>query len=304
MIPSHARKRLFLVSPLDGSARPLTEKLLERPRLLARIRDLIPDPDRAHLVPYNTTELERDLAVQLGIPMYGADPQLLPLRDEDGLPAALRRGGRPASARRRGSALARDVVDAIAALRAREARARAGARQAERGRLGRRQRAGRPRGLPAPGATASRAAIEERVAGDELRARERDLRRLRRRSSSERGGIVEERISGEEFRSPSVQLRVTPLGEVELLSTHDQLLGGPSGQSYLGCRFPADPATRRRSRAEAAKVGERLAREGVIGRFALDFVTVRDAKAPGSRTRSRSTCARAARRTRSSRCSS
>ena len=40
------------------------------------------------------------------------------------------------------------------------------------------------------------------------------------------GGVVEERIAGEEFRSPSVQLRVTPLGEVELLSTHDQLLGG------------------------------------------------------------------------------
>ena len=57
----------------------------------------------------------------------------------------------------------------------------------------------------------------------------------------ERGGIVEERIVGDELRSPSVQLRVTPLGEVELLSTHDQLLGGPSGQSYLGCRFPADP---------------------------------------------------------------
>jgi len=37
-----------------------------------------------------------------------------------------------------------------------------------------------------------------------------------------------------------VQLRITPLGAVDLLSTHDQLLGGPSGQSYLGCVFPAD----------------------------------------------------------------
>ena len=63
VIPSHARPRLHLLAPLDGSARPLTEKLLERPRLLRRIRALIPDPDRAHLVPYNTTELERDLAV-------------------------------------------------------------------------------------------------------------------------------------------------------------------------------------------------------------------------------------------------
>ena len=75
VIPSHARKRLFLPSPLDGSARPLSQKLLERPRLLEHIRSLIPDPHRAHLVPYNTTELERDLAVALGIPMYGADPR-------------------------------------------------------------------------------------------------------------------------------------------------------------------------------------------------------------------------------------
>src|SRR5438105_10339216 len=75
VIPSHARRRLFLVSPLDGSPRPLTEKLLERPRLLRQLRDLIPDKDRAHLVPYNTTEIERDLAVRLGIPMYGSDPK-------------------------------------------------------------------------------------------------------------------------------------------------------------------------------------------------------------------------------------
>ena len=47
----------------------------------------------------------------------------------------------------------------------------------------------------------------------------------------ERKGVVEERIMGEEFRSPSVQLRVTPLGKVELLSTHDQLLGGPTGKA-------------------------------------------------------------------------
>ena len=92
----------------------------------------------------------------------------------------------------------------------------------------------------------------------------------------ERGGIVEEVISGEEIRSPSVQLRVTPSGHVELLSTHDQVLGGPSGQSYLGCRFPADFAYSQAIVAEAEIIGARLAREGVIGRFAIDFVSVRD----------------------------
>src|SRR2546428_307454 len=75
VIPSHARARLHLVAPLDGSAQPLSVKLLERPRLIERIRALIADPDRAHLVPFNTTELERDLALALGIPMYGADPR-------------------------------------------------------------------------------------------------------------------------------------------------------------------------------------------------------------------------------------
>src|SRR5216683_7142890 len=38
VIPSHARQRLFLISPLDLSVLPLTEKLLERPRLMERIR--------------------------------------------------------------------------------------------------------------------------------------------------------------------------------------------------------------------------------------------------------------------------
>jgi len=91
----------------------------------------------------------------------------------------------------------------------------------------------------------------------------------------EREAVVEERIMGEEFRSPSVQLRITPLGGVELLSTHDQLLGGPSGQSYLGCTFPAHTGYAALITRESAKIGRRLAKEGVIGRFALDFVVVR-----------------------------
>ncbi len=94
----------------------------------------------------------------------------------------------------------------------------------------------------------------------------------------ERGGIVEELITGVELRSPSVQLRVTPTGAIELLSTHDQLLGGPSGQTYLGCRFPADFAYARAISAEAVTIGTRLAKEGVLGRFAIDFVVAKDAE--------------------------
>jgi hypothetical protein len=90
------------------------------------------------------------------------------------------------------------------------------------------------------------------------------------------GGIVEERIVGEELTSPSVQLRARPDGSVELLSTHDQLLGGASGQSYLGCVFPADPAYSRLISEPGERIGERLAAAGALGRFAIDFVAVKD----------------------------
>ncbi len=75
VIRSHAMRRLTLLSPYDDTARPLSLKLLERPRLLERIEAAIHNKDRAHLVCYNTTYLERNLALRLGIPLYGADPR-------------------------------------------------------------------------------------------------------------------------------------------------------------------------------------------------------------------------------------
>lgn len=53
------------------------------------------------------------------------------------------------------------------------------------------------------------------------------------------GGIVEERIIGDDFCSPSVQVRASPEGGTEVLSTHDQILGGPTGQVYFGCKLPS-----------------------------------------------------------------
>ena len=92
----------------------------------------------------------------------------------------------------------------------------------------------------------------------------------------DQGGIVEERIDGESFRSPSVQLRISPSGQVDIMSTHDQVLGGPHGQTYFGCHFPADQEYAERIAAEGLKVGRRLAREGAIGRASVDFVATKD----------------------------
>jgi hypothetical protein len=43
VIPSHARSRLSLIHVDDAYPRPLSEKLLERPQVLARIAALIPN---------------------------------------------------------------------------------------------------------------------------------------------------------------------------------------------------------------------------------------------------------------------
>ena len=45
---SHARTRLTMLSTHDGSSRPLTLKILERPRLLQRIRYAIHDREHAY----------------------------------------------------------------------------------------------------------------------------------------------------------------------------------------------------------------------------------------------------------------
>src|SRR5256886_915275 len=274
VIPSHARPRLFLPSPLDGSVSPLSQKLLERPRLIERIRSLIPDPDRAHLVPFNTTNREKELALRLGIPMYGADPKFFPLGTKSGCRKIFLEEEVPHPLGHENLGTKEEVIEAIKEMRARKPSIKQVLIKLDEGVSGEGNALVDLSGLPPSEDSDARAALQDRV-----RAMRFELKGITydsyMKKLEERKGVVEERIAGEEFRSPSVQLRITPLGSVELLSTHDQLLGGPSGQSYLGCVFPADSGYASLITREAAKVAGRLAKEGVIGRFALDFVVVR-----------------------------
>ena len=277
VIPSHARQRLFLISPLDLSVRPLSDKLLERPKLMKRIRSLIMDPDRAHLVPFNTTNREKELALRLGIPMYGADPKFFPLGTKSGCRTIFMEENVPHPLGVENLGSKEELIEAIAQMQARKPSIKQVLVKLNEGVSGEGNAVIDLAGLPVAGGAdpgGEKAMLEER-----LRAMQFELKSATydsyMKKLQERKGVVEERIMGEEIRSPSVQLRVTPLGKVELLSTHDQLLGGPSGQSYLGCMFPADSGYAALITREAAKVGNRLAKEGVIGRFALDFVVVR-----------------------------
>jgi hypothetical protein len=276
VIPAHARARLHLVAANDGTPRPLATKLLERPRVLEEIRAHIPDRARCHLVPYATSLLERDLALALGIPLYGADPRLLAFGTKTGCRQLFADVGVSHPLGIENIIDLEGIVAALRKMREQKPEISEAIVKHNDGVSGRGNAVVDLRGAPAPGSADEISELRRRAEAmsfEDLRQTlDEYLAQLRAG-----GGIVEERISGVEMRSPSVQMRVTPLGEVEILSTHDQLLGGPSGQSYLGCCFPADFAYARAITAEAAKIGASLAREGVLGRFAVDFVVVQDA---------------------------
>src|SRR5262245_29658630 len=116
---SHARARLTLLCAHDASPRSLTEKILERPRLIQRIRDGIADPARAFMTVFNSTPLERRLSVLLGIPLNGVDPALTELGTKSGSRRVFREAGVALPEGFEGLRSENDVVEALAELRRR-----------------------------------------------------------------------------------------------------------------------------------------------------------------------------------------
>src|SRR4030095_1330645 len=75
--------------------------------------------------------------------------------------------------------------------------------------------------------------------------------------------------------SPSVQCVISPGKHVEVVSTHDQLLGGDDGQVFIGAIFPADKEYSISLAVEGTKIARALADKGALGRFAIDFISVK-----------------------------
>jgi hypothetical protein len=257
---AEARSRFVTISLCDGRNRPLSRKLLERPGAVARIKALIGDPDLGMLLPFATSEAEVELAVQLGIPLFGSHPDQAWLGTKKGSRRLFLEEGVPhprgleIDSRRYLQLAGREldgVTRAIVKL---------------------------DRGISGLGnAWVDLARVADDLEGA-LALEDTELSVPDYLAGlDDQGGIVEELVQGEDFRSPSAQLRMSPAGQVDILSTHDQVLGGPHGQTYFGCHFPADAEYAPRLAAEGLKVGRRLAQEGVIGRAAVDFVAVREA---------------------------
>ena len=270
----HARQRLKTLSCFDASSKSLTQKILERPRLIERIRQSIPQGHESHIACFNVTEAERTLAVRLKMPIYGCDPDLLYLGTKSfsrKIFKACNIDTPPGFEDLKGE---EDIINSLVTLK-----------------------------TTFPGLRKAVIKLNDGFSGEgnavfsfEDAPADNDLRRWIKEMLPHRlqivahdlvyesfiqkfhmmGGIVEAFIEGQYKAAPSVQCCITPLGATDIISTHDQVLGGESNQVFLGAHFPAN----NEYAIDIGKMGKRIAEEfktyGVLGRFAIDFISVKE----------------------------
>lgn len=262
LIPAHRRAdaRFRILDIDDGTPRSVAAKITADPAFQAELRGVIGGRP-AFIEPWNVTETERDMAVALGIPIHGTDPDLRRLGFKGNGRRLFRASGVPVPYGHEDVHDVDGLVTAIADILAHRPDCTGVVIKHDDSGAGDGNAVldlGPMRSAPDPDAW--------------LRRRLASLPDWYRADLAAQGGIVEERIVGDRFRSPSAQADIRPDGSVLVLATHEQVLGGDDGQVYLGCRFPADPAYAAELADHAHAVGQRLAAAGALGRFAIDFV--------------------------------
>jgi hypothetical protein len=270
----HARERLTLLSCYDASAKSLTEKILERPRLIEKIKQHIPDKEAAHLSCFNITNFERTLAVKLGIPLYGADPDLLYLGTKSGSRKLFKfcNVSLPDGYENLRNRI--DAIDALANLKTKNPLLRKAVIKMDDGFGGEGNAVFDYNGIEVNDNLFQQI---ENALWHQLKIVASDVNeQLYFEKFETMGGVVESFVEGVIKASPSVQCRITPLKQVEIISTHDQLLGGEDKQVFLGAFFPASEEYSAEIANVSRIISGELARQGVLGRFSIDFISVKE----------------------------
>lgn len=270
---NHARQRLTMLSCYDASSRPLTEKILERPRLIERIKQSINDIDAAHLTCFNITSLEKTLAVRLNIPLFGPNPDLFYEGSKSGGRKIFRDAGVHLPEGFEDLKTKEDVVKALAELKKNNPALRKAVIKMNDGFSG---DGNAIYNYPAVGVDKELAKNITGSFSGQLKIVAKDLtENIFFEKFGEMGGIVEAFLDGDVKTSPSVQCVINPLQKIDIVSTHDQLLGGEGGQIFLGAIFPASSEYNVSLATEGRKIAQALAKKGVVGRFAIDFISVK-----------------------------
>jgi hypothetical protein len=261
--PQDARSRLHMLAIGDAQARPLTAKMLERPDLVAQVKEIAADPAEAYLLPFNVTALEGRLAEWLGLPLYGPAPALIGLGSKTGSRRVARDAGVPVLDGAEDLWSLHEVERAVRRLYQRRPTLDGAVVKLNHGFSGQGNAVVHFDGSVLPLHASSTTFCAQQESWGSF------ARKIR-----ESGAVVEELLRAPGVVSPSVQLRITPGGAPRVVSTHDQVLGGPNDQVYLGCRFPADVRYRATIQGAAVQAAEVLAAQGVIGSFGIDFFAI------------------------------
>ena len=266
--PVSARSRLDLVSLDDGEPRALSAKLLEHPEMMERIRALASsDAERSFIMPFNVTSLERSLAEWLRMHLFGPLPELVALGSKSGSRRSAESAGVPILPGARDLFSVEEVEQALHDLRLRRPPPRAAVIKLNNGFSG--------QGNAIVALDNLAPSLEETPV---VFCAETESWTTFRAKIAAEGAVVEELVRVPGSHSPSVQLRIAPGGHREIVSTHDQILGGPDYQVYLGCMFPAREDYRDLIQSYSLQVCEQLEAAGVIGLFGIDFVVVPDGR--------------------------
>ncbi len=267
----HARERLTLLSCYDSSEMPLTQKILQRDRLVERIKKTIKPGYVAHISCFNTTELERTLAVRLGIPVFGCDPSLMNFGSKSGSRKIFMKAGIPTPPGTEDLHTYEDIVHAVAALKDMYPQLKKAVIKLNDGFSGDGNAI-----LSYPDNITKLELfdwIHHNLHG-QIKPVAHDLSiEVFLEKFRQMGGIVEAFIDGTIKTSPSVQCVINPLGGIEIVSTHDQVL---NGQIFIGAHFPASMDYSKEIGNMGRIIANELKKAGVIGRFAIDFISVKE----------------------------
>ncbi|MBU0732354.1 M20/M25/M40 family metallo-hydrolase [Patescibacteria group bacterium] len=262
------KSRLVMLQAGDsGSYLALTQKVLKNKKLIKEIKDEIPNKKQAVLRCFNSTQDEEDLAVKLGVPLFAPSSKLVPLGSKSGSRETFKAAGVKVPPGVENIMNEDGLIKALRSMKRRNPKLQKVILKFNYSFSGGGNAILNVAKLPGKKEEIIKYVLRY------LRPIETDLLTKKYLEKLFKfGGIVEEWMMGAKTDSPSAQLNILPNKKVELISTHEQLLDEETQQTYLGCRFPAKKSNTKVISQAGMKIGNYLAKKGVIGRFAIDFV--------------------------------
>lgn len=270
----HAAQRLTLLSCYDASSIPLTQKILARPRLIKRILEHIKDPAMCHISCFNVSAYEKELAVRLNIPVYGTDPALSALGTKSGARQLFKQIHIDTPIGTEHVKNKRGIIEALTSLKKNNPALKRAVIKMDDGFSGEGNAVFSYKDITATDENLNDLIGSELETNCKLVAAHLSFNDYINKFQT-MGGVVEEFIEGDLKESPSVQCRINPIGKIDIISTHDQLLGGDDEQIFLGATFPSNKEYSVTIAQTALRVTEALRSAGAIGRLGIDFLSIK-----------------------------